>query len=111
MVVMGNPLNIHTRIDHLSKLNTYKISLIGLNNEPSYMNLDIGLDIQNILKFSKREIAIIKCIVDGLNNHEIAEKPFISALTVKKHRTNIFIKCECKNVAQLVKLCMLQGII
>lgn len=107
----GKSLNIHTRIDHLSNLNTYSFSIIGLDNEPSYMNLKTGVDNPDAPKFSKREIDIVKCIADGLNNQEIAEELFISAFTVKNHRNNIFIKCGCKNSAQLVKLCMLQGII
>lgn len=108
---LGKSLNIHTRIDHLSNANTYKISLIGLNGEPSFMNLNPDGDNQNIKEFSKREINIIKHISNGLSNAEIAEKLFISALTVKKHRTNILSKSDSKNTAQLIKNCILQGII
>jgi DNA-binding CsgD family transcriptional regulator len=108
---LGKSLNIHTRIDHLSNLNTYKISLIGLNGEPSFMNLSPEQDNQNIKEFSKREIDIIKLISNGLSNVEIAEKLFISALTVKKHRNNILVKSDSKNTAQLIKNCIFQGII
>lgn len=107
----GKSLNIHTRIDHLSNLNTYKISLIGLNGEPSFMNLSLDEEIKECKEFSKREIDIIKLISDGLNNTEIAEKLFISALTVKKHRNNILTKSDSKNTAELIKNCILQGII
>ena len=107
----GKSLNIHTPIDHLSKHNTYTFSMIGLDNEPSYMNLRLNLDNKDTRQFSKREISIIKFIADGLNNNEIADKLFISALTVKKHRTNIFAKCDCKNAAELVKLSMFKGLI
>lgn len=107
----GKSLNIHTAIDHLSTHNTYRISLIGLNGEPSFMNLSIDEDDQELKEFSKREIDIIKLIANGLNNTEIAEKLFISPLTVKKHRTNILAKSNCKNSAQLIKNCILQGII
>lgn len=107
----GKSLNIHTRIDHLSNLNTYKISLIGLNGEPSFMNLSLDEENQDLKEFSKREIDIIKLISEGLSNAEIAEKLFISALTVKKHRTNILAKSDSKNTAQLIKNCVLQGII
>lgn len=107
----GKSLNIHTRIDHLSNLNTHKISYIGLNGEPSFMNLSPDESNQDIKEFSKREIDIIKLISNGLSNAEIAEKLFISALTVKKHRNNILAKSDSKNTAQLVKNCILQGII
>jgi len=107
----GKSLNIHTRIDHLSNFNTYKISLIGLNGEPSFMNLSLDEENQDLREFSKREIDIIKLLANGLNNNEIAEKLFISPLTVKKHRTNILTKSDSKNTVQLIKKCILQGII
>jgi DNA-binding CsgD family transcriptional regulator len=108
---LGKSLNIHTRIDHLSNLNTYKISFIGLKGEPSFMNLNPDGDNLDVKEFSKREIDIIKLIGSGLSNSEIAEKLFISALTVKKHRNNILAKSDSKNTAQLIKNCILQGII
>ncbi|MWB96300.1 helix-turn-helix transcriptional regulator [Flavobacterium sp. GA093] len=107
----GKSLNIHTRIDHLTNLNTYKISLIGLNGEPSFINLSLDENDQNFKEFSKREIDIIKLIANGLSNAEIAEELFISALTVNKHRNNILAKSDSKNTAQLVKKCILQGLI
>jgi DNA-binding NarL/FixJ family response regulator len=107
----GKSLNIHTRIDHLTNLNTYKFSLIGINGEPSFMNLGVDNKSINPARFSKREIDIIKCIADGLSSTEIGEKLFISEQTVKKHRTNIMAKSDCKNTAQLIKTCVLQGLI
>jgi DNA-binding CsgD family transcriptional regulator len=108
---LGKSLNIHTRIDHLSNLNTHKVSFIGLNGEPSFMNVNLDEKNQEFKEFSKREIDIIKLIGNGLSNAEIAEKLFISALTVKKHRNNILAKSDSKNTAQLIKNCILQGII
>ncbi|WP_163398323.1 LuxR C-terminal-related transcriptional regulator [Flavobacterium fluviatile] len=107
----GKSLNIHTRIDHLSNFNTYKISLIGLNGEPSFMNISLDEVNNKNKEFSKREIDIIKLIGKGLSNAEIAEKLFISPLTVKKHRNNILSKSDSKNTAELIKNCILQGII
>ena len=107
----GKSLNIHTRIDHLSNFNTYKISLIGLNGEPSFMNLSLDEDNKENNEFSKREIDIIKLIGSGLNTTEIAEKLFISPLTVKKHRNNILSKSGSKNTAELIKNCIIQGLI
>lgn len=108
---LGKSINIHTRIDHLSNLNTYKISFIGLNGEPSFMNLSLDDDNHEAKEFSKREIDIIKLMSDGLNNNQIANKLFISSLTVKKHRNNILKKSDSKNTAELIKNCILQGII
>lgn len=107
----GKSLNIHTRIDHLSNHNTYKISLIGLNGEPSYMNINLEDDGQNKIEFSKREIDIIRLISEGRNNESIGLQLSISPLTVKKHRSNILEKADCSNSAQLIKNCIQQGIL
>lgn len=107
----GKSLNIHTRIDHLTKTNTNQISLIGLNGNPSFMNIDVDNDTVSSVKYSKREIDILKLISDGLSTSEIAEQLFISPLTVKKHRNNILGKTACKNTSQLIKQSILQGLI
>ena len=107
----GKCLNIHTSIDHITSYNTYQYSLIGLNGEPSFMNINPDSTLQNTIKFSKREIDVLKCMAEGLNSTEIADKLFISDLTVKKHRKNILEKSECKNTAQLITNCVRQGLI
>lgn len=105
----GKALNIHTRIDHLGNSNTRKISLIGLNGEPSYLNM--SLEEQPLPCFSKREIQILKLISEGFTSSEISEKLFIAVLTVKKHRQNIMDKTDCKNIAHLINECTLHGLI
>jgi DNA-binding NarL/FixJ family response regulator len=50
-----------------------------------------------------REIEIIRYIADGLTNHEIAAKLFLSFLTVDTHRKNILAKLQLRNTASLVK--------
>jgi len=107
----GKSLNIHTRIDHLSDTNSYKFSLISLYSGPSYLNIPLGAPKGELFGFSKREKEIIKLIADGLDNNDIAEKLSISVLTVKKHRSNTLAKSGCKNTAQLVKTCVMQGLI
>lgn len=53
-------------------------------------------------ELSEREMEILKLICQGLSNHEISEKLFISKRTVDKHRSNILEKTNSKNTAQLV---------
>jgi DNA-binding CsgD family transcriptional regulator len=107
----GKSLNIHTKIDHLTKNNTYQYSLISLNDEPSYMNIDVFENTESISEFSKREIDIIKLIAEGLDNTEIADALFISVNTVKQHRKNILKKSNSKNTAQLIRKSTLQGLL
>ncbi|MEJ7680545.1 MAG: response regulator transcription factor [Segetibacter sp.] len=54
-------------------------------------------------QLTAREIEIIRYIADGLTNHEIADKLFLSILTVDTHRKNMLAKLHLKNTASLVK--------
>jgi DNA-binding CsgD family transcriptional regulator len=108
---VGKSLNIHTNIDHLTKTNSNTISLIGLNNEPSYTNIGVVLDLKDIASFSKRETEIIKLISEGYSNKTIATVLDISENTVKTHRKNINHKAGSKNSVELVLKCLLQGLI
>jgi DNA-binding NarL/FixJ family response regulator len=58
---------------------------------------------------TRRELEILKHISDGFTNVEIAEKLFISALTVDSHRKNLIIKLNAKNTASLIKIAIQKG--
>lgn len=62
-------------------------------------------------KLSEREISIIQLIADELTTEEIADKLHLSALTIKTHRKNIFLKLGIKNSAGLIKYAMRHGLI
>lgn len=55
------------------------------------------------ISLSRREIEVLKLIATGLTNKEIAEKLFISPLTVDSHRKNLIAKLDVRNTASLVK--------
>lgn len=61
--------------------------------------------------FTKREKEVLYLIADGLTNEQIAEKLFISRLTVISHRKSLVEKTETKNTAQLVKYCFENGLL
>jgi DNA-binding NarL/FixJ family response regulator len=63
-------------------------------------NVDNGNDEKHL---TRREIEIVRHIADGLTNHEIADKLFLSIVTVNTHRKNILGKLQLKNTASLVK--------
>lgn len=53
------------------------------------------------MQLTRREKEIIKLIVEGQTNKQIAEKLFIAYHTVKTHRKNIFRKLETSNLLYL----------
>lgn len=53
---------------------------------------------------TKREKEVLMLIADGMTNNEIAEKLFISSLTVDSHRKNLITKLNARNTASLIKI-------
>ncbi len=50
---------------------------------------------------TKREIEILKLVAQGLTNHEIGNRLFISHRTVDTHRRNIMVKLDLHNAVAL----------
>jgi NarL family two-component system response regulator LiaR len=55
-------------------------------------------------ELTDRECDVLKCMVDGLNNNEIAERLFVSLGTVKFHISHIFQKLGVNSRVEAVKL-------
>ena len=73
------------------------------NNFLSHLN-DRDVNTTDVEKrLTAREVEIIRYIANGLTNHEIADKLFLSIVTVDTHRKNMLAKLKLKNTASLVK--------
>ena len=59
---------------------------------------------------TRREIEIIKLIVNGCTDKEIASRLNISFNTVRRHHQNILQKTEQNNIGGLMKFALKQGI-
>jgi NarL family two-component system response regulator LiaR len=59
-------------------------------------------------QLTDRERDVLKCMVEGLNNNEIAEKLVVSLGTVKFHISNIFHKLGVDSRVEAVKLAIEQ---
>src|SRR5688572_795418 len=46
----------------------------------------------NNLNLSKRELEVLQLMAEGLSNHEIAERLYVSLSTIKTHSRNLFDK-------------------
>ncbi|MBL7911674.1 MAG: response regulator transcription factor [Bacteroidia bacterium] len=65
--------------------------------------------IENV-KFSEKEIELLKHLGEGLSLSQIAAKMNISQNTVNSHKKNLFNKTESDNIVLLIKFAIRQGI-
>lgn len=54
------------------------------------------------LGLSRRELEVVKELVEGKSNKEIADELFLSESTIKSHLSNIYSKLEVKNRVQAI---------
>lgn len=101
---------IHTDISYLKSDNKMKLSFIGLEGEPSYVDVH---PIKNLIPTSpiltNRELEILQLIAADFQTSEIAKKLFLSPHTVSTHRKNIFKKTKTHSTLQLLKLGLEKG--
>jgi DNA-binding NarL/FixJ family response regulator len=62
-------------------------------------------------QLTERERDVLKGMVDGLNNNEIAERLVVSLGTVKFHISNIFHKLGVDSRVEAVKLAIEQKLV
>jgi DNA-binding NarL/FixJ family response regulator len=74
-------------------------------------NVKESLSDHNKLLLTRREIEVLKLIAEGMTNHEIASKLFVSDSTVDSHRKNLLSKLQVKNTAALVRTALENKII
>lgn len=60
---------------------------------------------------SNRERQVLSLIAEGLTSFEIADKLYISAKTVEKHRQNIMNKLNKHDLASLIRYAVEQGLL
>ena len=82
-----------------------------------YFSGQLGVDWEALRRgFQKpaltvREREILELVAQGKSSKEIAERLFISVLTVKRHRANIMDKLGLKSASELVKYAIQKGYI
>jgi DNA-binding NarL/FixJ family response regulator len=57
----------------------------------------------DVQKLTPREKEVLRLVVEGLSNQEIADKLFVNIRTIETHKTNILQKLKLKNSVDLVK--------
>ncbi|MBF9255686.1 PAS domain-containing protein [Pontibacter sp. 172403-2] len=105
-------LGIHTDISHLKQEGLPVLSFIGLNGEPSFINVtveEVRFPTHTLLSARERDVLLL--LVQGYNSEEIGEKLFISKSTVQTHRKNMLLKTGCKSTPALVSFAVKSGVV
>ena len=87
-----------------------KMSVEMAANNASFLCEEIDLLMRkrskNPIWLTPREKELLKLIVDGFTNHEIAERMFLGVETINSYRKNLLIKLGAKNTAILVRMAL-----
>lgn len=77
---------------------------LALSKEVQEIMLRSSLNNFELPRLTKREHQILQAIALGNTSNDIAEKLFISVITVETHRRNLLQKFKAKNMIELVKI-------
>ena len=103
-------LATHTDITHLKPEGTPVLSFIGLEGEPSYINVDVQkVFVVSKESLSRREKEVLRLLIEGKLSKEIGDILNISKQTVDRHRKNLIGKNNLKNTAELVSNAIKKG--
>lgn len=101
---------VHTDITHLKKEGKPVLSLIGLDGEPSYIDIDVDkVFTPSESTISEREKQVLHLLIEGKPSKVIADELSISAETVNKHRKNMLRKTNTASTAELVGMAVKRG--
>ncbi|MFB6468612.1 LuxR C-terminal-related transcriptional regulator [Cytobacillus sp. Hz8] len=112
LVLIWTYIQEEPNIPFLSKnteINRDLINKFILYLSRSELKISEGLNVEQSLKtdnrfkaLTKRESEILKLVLKGKNNQEIADQLYISGHTVKNHMTRIFQKLNVKDRSQVI---------
>ncbi len=96
-------LAVHTDITYLKQEGKPVLSFIGMDGEPSY--IDVGsknIFIESKEELTAREKQILQLLIDGKLSKEIGNILNISKQTVDTHRKNMLHKNNLSNTSELI---------
>jgi len=103
-------LGVHTDITHLKQEGKPVLSLIGMDGEPSYLNIDVENDfVKSKEILTRREKQILLLIIDGKLSKQISHVLNISKQTVDQHRKNMLVKNNLLTTGELIGKAIRQG--
>lgn len=102
---------IHTDISEYKTDTMMKLSFVGLEGEPSFLEIahsPFRLK-ENEMQLTDREAQILLLLSQNYNSNEIADKLYVSTETIRTHRKNMMKKTGTTSTLQLVLLAKDKG--
>ena len=87
-----------------SIINAVYCAAEGISKHSQIIENYINTPKEQSVVLSKREIEVLKLIAEGFTNLQVAEKLFLSPLTIDSHRKNMILKFGVQNTASLIKV-------
>lgn len=101
---------VHTDISSLKMEGKPVLSFIGLNGEPSFIDVEIEKVFPIPFTFlTNREQEILLLLVNGNETKEIAKALGISRETVGTHRKNLLNKTKARNTSEMISMAIRKG--
>lgn len=104
--IHSKPFSVHSRV--LPKtINPdgralFAVSIEQLAEDQTKLPPGDDEKLKSVYRLSEREVEVVCRVCEGLRNSEIAERLFISEITVKKHIQNIFDKMGVQSRSALI---------
>jgi len=103
-------MGVHTDITHLKKEGRPVMSCIGMDGEPSYLDIDVkNTFIESKEVLTRREKQVLILLIEGKLSKEIGAILNISKQTVDTHRKNMLHKNNITNTSELIGKAIKQG--
>jgi len=97
-------------IKHILAGNTYICTALYLKVLESITATDFGKNGQTV-EFSPREEQILKLIVEGYSNQEIAYQLFTNKRTILKYRESLLQKTGAPDIGTVIRIALQQGVL
>lgn len=102
-------LCVHTDISDLKVDGNPLLSIIGIDGEPSYVNINVEQKYIATSFLSKREKQIINLMITGKVSKEIANELSLSQHTIDTYRKNLLKKTATSTTAELIGKVIREG--
>lgn len=106
---VSKSLCVHTDISHLKTTGKPLLSIIGIDGEPSYIDIDVAQKFVVSSFLSKREKEIINLLIEGKVSKEIALSLGLTLLTIETYRKKLLQKTASKSIAQMIAKAIREG--